>query len=113
MADDPPAAGSPALAFAAAARALTAAARQLSLVPPTFRTPPRLVGVDRSVRRRATGSGGTVSVRLRDRPWAAVLADMIDGVVAVNGLTGHHGGRARADLWDAVTERDRRDRYVA
>ena len=59
MADDPPAAGSPALAFAAAARALTAAARQLSLVPPTFRTPPRLVGVDRSVRRRASGAGGT------------------------------------------------------
>ena len=54
-----------------------------------------------------------MSVRLRDRPWAAVLADMIDGVVAVNGLTGHHGGRARADLWDAVTARDRRDRYVA
>ena len=37
----------------------------------------RLVGVDRTLRRR--GGGAVVSVRLRGRPWPAVLADMIEG----------------------------------
>ncbi len=35
-------------------------------------------------------------------PWVAVLADMIDGVVAVNRLDARRANRARADLWDAV-----------
>lgn len=86
--------------FAAAARALAAAARRFGLAAPTFRTPPRLVGLDRTVRRHARG--GVVSVRIRDRPWPAVVADMIDGVVAVNGLDPRRANRARADLWDVV-----------
>jgi hypothetical protein len=86
--------------FAAAARAIAAAARRFGLAAPTFRTPPRLVGLDRTVRRHALG--GVVSVRLRGRPWAAVVADMIDGVVAVNGLDPRRANRVRADLWDAV-----------
>ena len=86
--------------FAAAARALAAAARRFGLAAPTFRTPPRLIGLDRTVRRHATG--GVVSVRLRGRPWVAVLADLIDGVVAVNRLDARRANRARADLWDAV-----------
>ncbi len=102
---------SPALTFTAVAKALAAGARRAQLVAPAFRTPPRLVGLDRTVQRRA--EGGTVSVRLRGRPWAAVLADMIEGVVAVNALTGQRAGRVRADLWDAVTRLDVRDRYVA
>jgi hypothetical protein len=32
----------------------------------------------------------------------AVLADMIDGVVAVNRLDTRRANRARADLWDIV-----------
>ena len=86
--------------FAAAARALAAAARRFGLAAPTFRTPPRLVGLDRSMRRHA--QGGVVSVRLRGRPWVAVLADMIDGVVAVNRLDARRANRARADLWHVV-----------
>jgi hypothetical protein len=86
--------------FAAAARALAAAARRFGLAAPSFRTPPRLVGLDRTVRRRA--QGGVVSVRLRGRPWVAALADMIDGVVAVNQLDARRANRVRADLWDAV-----------
>ena len=86
--------------FAAAARALAAAARRLGLAAPTFRTPPRLVGLDRTVRRHA--GGGVVSVRLRDRPWPAVVADMVDGVVAVNRLDARRANRARADLWGVV-----------
>jgi hypothetical protein len=86
--------------FAAAARALAAAARRFGLTAPGFRTPPRLVGLDRTVRRH--GKGGVVSVRLRGRPWAAVVADMIDGVVAVNRLDVRRANRARADLWHSV-----------
>jgi hypothetical protein len=86
--------------FAAAARALAAAARRFGLAAPSFRTPPRLVGLDRTVRRHP--QGGVVSVRLRGRPWAAVVADMIDGVVAVNRLDVRRANRARADLWHAI-----------
>jgi hypothetical protein len=83
--------------FASAARSLTREARRRGLVGPSFRCPPRLVGVDRSIRRR--GDGAIVSVRLRGRPWPAVLADMIEGVVAANRLGAPQSDRLRADLW--------------
>lgn len=85
--------------FADAARTLTRAARGKGLVGPSFRCPPRLVGVDRSLRRR--GGGVIVSVRLRGRPWVAVLADMIEGVVVANHLQPPHADRFRAELWAA------------
>lgn len=83
--------------FASAARTLTREARRRGMVGPSFRCPPRLVGVDRSIRRR--GDGAIVSVRLRGRPWVAVLADMIEGVVAANRLVAPEADRLRADLW--------------
>ena len=83
--------------FASAARTLTREARRRGLIGPSFRCPPRLVGVDRSIRRR--GDGAIVSVRLRGRPWVAVLADMIEGVVAANRLVAPEADRLRADLW--------------
>lgn len=86
--------------FATAARLLTQAARRMGLVGPSYRCPPRLVGVDRSIRRRPDGA--IVAVRLRDRPWAAVLADMIEGVVAANALQPPAADRVRADLWSVV-----------
>jgi len=92
---------SPSLRFAAAVRALTIEARRAGLVVPSFRSPPRLAGVDRSLRRRS-GGGATVAVVVRARPWAAVLADMVDGVIATNRLSGPAADRARASLWAAV-----------
>jgi hypothetical protein len=86
--------------FASAARELTRVARRRGLVGPSFRCPPRLVGVDRSIRRRSDGA--TVAVRLRGRPWPAVLADMIEGVVAANRLTAPQADRLRAELWTAL-----------
>jgi len=83
--------------FAGAARTLTRAARRMGLVGPSFRCPPRLVGVDRTIRRRPDGA--IVAVRLRGRPWAAVLADMIEGVVVANELQPPRADRVRADLW--------------
>jgi hypothetical protein len=89
------------LQFAAAASALTQASSRLGLVGPGFRCPPRLAGVDRSLRRRADGSA-IVAVRVRNRPVAAVLADMIDGVLASNRVTGSTATTLRRALWDAV-----------
>jgi hypothetical protein len=86
--------------FALAARALALAARSLGLRAPSFRSPPRLVGADRSLRTR--GGRLTVCVRVRGRPWVPVLADMVEGVVAANRLAGPPAARARAALWGAV-----------
>jgi hypothetical protein len=89
------------LRYAAAVRSLGRAARQRGLVVPAFRSPPRLAEAERSIRWRRDG-GATVSVRLRGRPWAAVLADMIEGVVVTNGLDGPRADHTRTMLWSAV-----------
>jgi hypothetical protein len=39
---------------------------------------------------------------LRGRPWPAVLADLVEGVVAANRLSGPAADQARAALWAAV-----------
>lgn len=91
----------PSLRFAAAARALADECRRRRLTVPGFRSPPRLEGVDRSVRRRSDG-GAMVAVCLRGRPWAAVLADMVEGVIVTNSLAGPEADRCRAALWQAV-----------
>jgi len=90
--------------FAHAARTLTAEARRRSLVAPSFRCPPRLAGVDRSLRRRS--GGAVVAVRLRNRPWPVVLGDMIEGVVAANALSPPAATRLRTELWEAITAVD-------
>ena len=86
--------------FAAAARILTREARRRGLIGPSFRCPPRLVGVDRSIRRRHDGA--VVSIRLHDRPRGAVIADMIEGVVVTNGLRPPAADRLRTELWTAI-----------
>jgi hypothetical protein len=86
--------------FAAAARTLTREARRRGLVGPSFRCPPRLVGVDRSIRQRPDGA--VVSIRLKGRPRGAVIADMIEGVVVANGLQPPDTDRVRTELWTAL-----------
>jgi len=88
------------LRFARAVQALAQAARALGLVVPGFRSPPRLVGVQRSIKRWS--GGATVAVVVRGRPWAAVQADLVEGIVAANGLSSPASDRARADLWLAL-----------
>ncbi len=83
--------------FAAAARTLTREARCRGLVGPSYRCPPRLVGVDRSIRRRP--GGAVVSIRLQGRPRGAVIADMIEGVVIANALRPPAADRIRTELW--------------
>ena len=88
------------LRFARAVQALAQAARALGLVVPGFRSPPRLVGVLRSIKR--WDGGATIAVVVRGRPWPAVQADLIEGVVAANGLVPPDSDRARAELWLAL-----------
>jgi hypothetical protein len=91
------------LRFAGAVERLGDGGRRRGLVVPAFRSPPRLAGCERSIRWRADG-GATVAVRLRGRPWVAVLADMVEGVVVANGLDGPAADQARTALWVAVTD---------
>ncbi len=90
-----------AVRFAEAARAIGESARARGLVVPAFRSPPRLGEVDRTIRRRR-GGGATIAICLKDRPWPAVLADMVEGVVVTNDLDGAEAMRARTALWEAL-----------
>jgi hypothetical protein len=98
---------SPTLRFAATARILTEAARRNGHRAPTFRSPPRVKGRMRTIRRHANG-GATVSLVLRDRPWPAVVADMIEGFVVVNDVDPVAAERLRDLLWASVEEIDLR-----
>jgi hypothetical protein len=90
--------------FAEVARQLSQAARLRGLEVPSYRSPPKLAGIHRTIRRR--GPNAAVAISLRDRPWSAVLADMIEGVVVTNRLDGAKADRARAALWLAVDTSD-------
>lgn len=97
---------STALDLAGAVRVIGSTVKAMGFEAPGFRSPPRLVGVDRSIRRRRSPSGegisAVVSVRVKGRPWAAVLADMIDGVVAANELAPPDADRVRTELWSVL-----------
>lgn len=87
--------------FTLACRTLTSAARQCGLDAPSFRSPPRLNGAVRTIRRRGRAPA-VVAVAHRGRPFAAVLADLVEGVVVANLLVGADAIRARSALWEAV-----------
>ena len=87
--------------FAHAARRLGAAARAAGLTVPAFRSPPRRPGAPRTIRRLP--GGPVVAVVLRDRAFADVLADMVEGIVIANRLQDPAAARVRRALLDAVT----------
>lgn len=68
--------------FSTAVRAVADEARRVGLVVPGFRSPPRVPGADRTL--RANGGAPVVAVRIRGRPFADVVADVIEGVLVVN-----------------------------
>ena len=90
------------LRFARLARSLAEAASAQGLRAPTFRSPPRIPDVTRSIVRR--GPQVTVAVALRDRPWPAVVSDMVEGVVAANRLAGVRADHVRAGLWQVAEQ---------
>jgi hypothetical protein len=97
--------GSRSLRFAETARLLGDATRRAGLVVPSFRSPPRVLGRDRTIRRRADGSV-SVAVALGGRPFVAVVADMIEGTVAANRLPAGEADRVRRELWLALEQQD-------
>ena len=88
--------------FAAVARRLADATRAAGLAVPAFRSPPRVPGAVRTLRRYPGGT--VVSVRLRDRPFDAVIADMVEGVIVTNRMGGEAALRARTYLAEAVAD---------
>ena len=85
------------LRFVEAVRAIAAESRRLGLDVPGFRSPPRLEGVTRSLRRRP-GASPSVAVRRAGRPFDEVVVDMVEGVVVANGLAGRRADEIRARL---------------
>lgn len=57
------------------------------------------------MRRRPDG-GMSVAVTIRDRPFVAVVADMVEGIVVANDLAGIEATRVRTALWEAVTDHE-------
>lgn len=66
------------------ARFLAAESREAGLAVPAFRSPPRLAGAARTIRR--LGDGAVVAIQIRGRDADAVAADMIEGIVLANRL---------------------------
>lgn len=85
------------LAFAAAARRLAVACRSLGLVAPSYRSPPGHPSAIRTIRRQPDG-GAVVAVRVRGRDQADVEADMVEGVIVLNRLSGAAADEVRARL---------------
>lgn len=103
--------------FAALARAISSSVRALGLVAPGFRCPTRVLGVDRTMRRFTVDSAagtvaGIVAVNVKGRPLAAVVADMIEGVVMLNQLSAVEAARVRSVLWQSL-ERTTSTAHVA
>ncbi len=90
--------------FTAAARVLAQRVSELNLVVPGFRSPPRIVGVNRTVRRSRDGEGGVVAVRIADRPFTATIGDMIEGVIVINNLVPTEADRVRTLLWRTMLQ---------
>jgi hypothetical protein len=86
--------------FADVARRLAVASRAAGLAVPAFRSPPRRPGALRTIRRLP--GGAVVSVRVRDRALPDVAADMVEGVVVANRLTGEAAARVRDALLAAL-----------
>jgi hypothetical protein len=88
--------------FAQTARALAAGARAAGLLVPAFRTPPKRTDAIRTIRKLP--GGAVVAVRVRDRPRTEVAADMVEGVLQANNLSGEAATRMRTALLAAVLE---------
>ena len=92
----------PALHFARSARRLGLAARAAGLIVPAFRSPPRRADVRRAI--RVLPGGAVVAVRVAGRSFAEVEADMVDGVLVANRLTGEAASRVRFTLLAALSD---------
>ena len=81
---------------------LCTACRQLGLVVPSFQSPPTVEGADRTMRRTADGRSVVIAIRLWPRPLSRIRDDMIDGILAANGLAGARADELRCLLEEVV-----------
>jgi hypothetical protein len=86
------------------ARFLAAESREAGLAVPAFRSPPRVPGVARTIRR--LGDGAVVAIQIRGREADAVAADMVDGIVLTNRLEPSVAEPMRRRLLDAVLPKE-------
>ena len=101
----------PSVRFAIVAKSIAQVVASCGLEVPGFKSPPRSGDVDRTVRRLSRGS--IVAVRIKDRPFEAVIADMIDGVVLCNDMSTEKAGKLRNLLWGAATQFDRQQKPIS
>jgi len=92
--------------FAETVRAVVTAARRRGLRPPVFRSPPRLEWVDRTIRRQPDGAV-VIAIRTVGRPFAAVQADVVEGVVVANELDTSDADTFRRAAWSAIVAAER------
>ena len=95
----------PSVRFAIVAKTITQVVASYGCEVPGFKSPPRSSDADRTVRRQSCGS--IVAVRIKDRPFEAVIADMIEGVVLCNDMSTEKAGKLRNLLWGAVAQTGR------
>ena len=87
--------------FSIAVRTLGRIADQLGYRIPQFRCPPPSAKYQRSVRK--TGEENlSISIVIRGRPWLAILADIVEGVVIANTQSGQDS-ELRNILWDCIS----------
>lgn len=83
--------------FAEVVRQLNRAATAAGMRMPGFASPPRLASAKRTIR-WLPGDRALVAVRRHNRQPDAVVADMIEGVVAANRLSGSEAQAAARKL---------------
>ena len=101
----------PSVRFAIVAKILTQVSARCEIEVPGFKSPPRSVELDRTVRRQSSGS--VVSVRIKDRPFEAVIGDMIEGVILCNELPIAAAGKLRNLMWSAVMQSERQSELTS
>ena len=92
----------PSLRFSIVAKVISDVCVRCGLEVPGFKSPPRSADLDRTVRRERSGS--VVAVRIKDRPFEAVIADMVEGVILCNDLPVVKAGQLRNIMWSAVIQ---------
>jgi hypothetical protein len=88
--------------FADVVRQLMVATAATGMRMPSFRSPPRHAGVERTIR-WLRDDKAIVAVRRGDRKADAVVADMIQGVVAANRLSGSEAKDAARKLAECLS----------
>lgn len=85
-------------------RTLERIAGQRGFVAPSFRCPPPSAKFQRSLK-KLKDDKVVVSIVVRDRPWLAVLADIVEGFVIANNSS-EREPELRNLLWDSIASND-------